>query len=97
MELLFVVLGGVVLGLVAQFSLPGQAQRGVGLLPALGGGVAGLSAGLLQLISFHWDGGWIWWISFAAAGIIAFAVGLVLRRTRTRADFELRSGLGLPA
>ena len=40
MELLFVVLGGAILGLAARYSLPRRHTYGSALVPAIGAGVA---------------------------------------------------------
>lgn len=86
MELLFVALGGAIIGLIAHYSLPGTVRRGVIVLPALATAV----------ISVLWEGlTWlglpageflIWGISFAVAAIIAFGVGVILGHRRTASD-----------
>jgi quaternary ammonium compound-resistance protein SugE len=85
-ELLFVALGGAILGLVAHFVIPGQVRRGVVVLPALG----------TVLISVVWEGlTWaglaysdflIWGITFAVTIIAVFGFGITLGRRRTTAD-----------
>ncbi len=86
MELLFVALGGAIIGLVAHYSLSGTVRRGDIVLPAVATAV----------ISVLWEGlTWlglpageflIWGISFAVAAIVAFGLGIVLGRRRTAAD-----------
>jgi hypothetical protein len=86
MELLFVALGGAIIGLIAHYALPGSVRRGVVVLPAVA----------TALISVIWEGlTWlglaysdflIWGLSFAATVIIVFVVGIVMGRRRTTAD-----------
>ncbi len=86
MELLFVALGGAIIGLIAHYSLSGSVRRGVIVLPAVSTAV----------ISVLWEGLiWlglpageflIWGISFAASAIVAFGLGVVLSRRRTASD-----------
>ena len=93
MELLFVALGGAVIGLIAHYSLSGQVRRGVVLLPAVA----------TALISVLWEGlTWaglaysdflIWGISFAVTAVTVFALGVILGRRRTTADDAFYSHL----
>lgn len=86
MELLFVALGGTIIGLIAHYALPGPVRRGIIVLPAVSTAV----------ISVIWEGLiWlgmspgdflIWGISFAVAAIVSFGLGIYLGRTRTAAD-----------
>jgi hypothetical protein len=73
MELLFVTLGGLILGLAARYALPHRAEVGVAIT------WAGLA----------WDGGWIWVISLVLAGLASAGTEFVLGRRRTRADEQL--------
>ncbi|MFT6534814.1 MAG: hypothetical protein ACJAS7_000852 [Alpinimonas sp.] len=86
MELLFVALGGAIIGLVAHYVIPGQVRRGVVVLPALG----------TVLISVVWEGlTWaglaysdfvIWGITFAVTIIAVCGLGITFSRRRTSAD-----------
>jgi quaternary ammonium compound-resistance protein SugE len=85
-ELLFVALGGAIIGLVAHYVIPGQVRRGVVVLPALG----------TVLISGVWEGlTWaglaysdfvIWGITFAVTIIAVCGLGITFSRRRTSAD-----------
>ena len=93
MELLFVALGGAIIGLIAHYSLPGQVRRGVIVLPAIA----------TALVSVLWEGlTWatlvsgdflMWGISFGMTAIVVFGVGVVLGRRRTSADDAFYSHL----
>ncbi len=86
MELLFVALGGAIIGLIAHYSLPGTVRRGVIVLPAVATAV----------ISILWEGlTWlglpageflIWGISFVLTAAVTFGLGVVLGRRRTVSD-----------
>ena len=86
MELLFVALGGAILGLAARYFLPGRGAHGAMLVPAIGTAVASVAWVALTWLGLNWDGGWIWWISFALAGAASVAADILLRRRRSRAD-----------
>jgi len=97
MELLFVALGGVVLGLAARYSLPDRGSHGVVLVPAVGTAAASVAWVALTWLGLTWDNGWIWWIAFGVSAAVSVAVAIVLGRRRKRADQEmlhtlLRSG-----
>jgi hypothetical protein len=89
MELLFVTLGGLILGLAARYALPHRAEVGVAIAPAVGAGVAALVWVALTWAGLAWDGGWIWVISLVLAGLASAGTEFVLGRRRTRADEQL--------
>jgi hypothetical protein len=93
MELLFVTLGGLILGLVARYALPRRAETGVMLAPAVGAGVAALVWVALTWAGLAWDGGWIWVISLVLAGLASAATELILGRRRERDDEQLLARL----
>jgi uncharacterized membrane protein YeaQ/YmgE (transglycosylase-associated protein family) len=86
MELLFVTLGGAILGLAAQYITPHRETRGVLLPPAIGAVVASAIWAALTWLGWKFDGGWIWVVSLVAAGVIAALVTLTLSRARMAAD-----------
>jgi quaternary ammonium compound-resistance protein SugE len=94
MELLFVILGGAILGLIAQYVLLSRELRGTLLLPALGAGVAAIVWASLTWVGLRFDGGWIWAISLVAAGGISVLVGVVASRRRRNSDAETLVRLG---
>ena len=93
MELLFVTLGGLILGLAARYALPHRAEVGVVLAPAIGAGVAALAWVALTWAGLAWDGGWIWVVALVLAAIAAAAAELVLGRRRQRDDEQLLARL----
>jgi len=100
MELLFVALGGAILGLAARYALPRRHTHGSVLVPAVGTGVASLVWVALTWLGWAWDGGWIWWVSFAAAAVASVVVDVIVGRRREAADLEVLhkiSTTGLPA
>ncbi|GAB3126541.1 hypothetical protein [Glaciibacter psychrotolerans] len=86
MELLFVALGGALIGLVARYALPNRGTQGAVLVPAIGTGVAALIWVALTWLGMKWDGGWIWWITFALTAVIAVAANIVVARRRAHSD-----------
>lgn len=86
MELLFVALGGAVLGIAARYVLPRRLTQGWLLVPAVGAAVASVVWVALTWLGLAWDGGWIWLVSLGLAAIAAFATDIVLSRRRTRSD-----------
>ena len=88
MELLFVTLGGAILGLAARYALPRRQTHGVVLIPAVGAAVAAVVWVALTWLGFAWDGGWIWVISLVASGVVAAGVALLIGPRRERQDAE---------
>jgi hypothetical protein len=98
MELLFITLGGAILGLAAHYAIPRRAFRGVVLVPAVGAGIAAVVWVALTWLGMAWDGGWIWAISLVASGVAAAAVALWISPRREEDDartFEQLARFGL--
>jgi hypothetical protein len=93
MELLFVTLGGALLGLGFRYVLPGRGTHGVLLLPGVGAVVASAVWAVLTWAGWKFDGGWIWVVSLVAAGVVPALVGIFLSRERARGDVELLAQL----
>ncbi|GIT79532.1 hypothetical protein LLS1_12010 [Leifsonia sp. LS1] len=89
MELLFVALGGALLGLGARYLLPNRHTHGAVLIPALGVIAASVLWVALTWAGLKWDGGWIWWITLVGTAVIVAAVDLVVGRIRTAHDDKL--------
>lgn len=96
MELLFVALGGAILGLIARYSLPRRHSHGAVLVPAIGTAVAAVVWVGLTWLGWAWDGGWIWVASLVAAGLASAGAALVIGPRRERADAELFERLARP-
>ncbi|MEO6504631.1 MAG: hypothetical protein ABIW36_00345 [Terrimesophilobacter sp.] len=91
--MLFVVLGGLLLGIGVYYLLPGKDKYGVTVLPAVdGAGTAAVWAGLTWA-GWRFDGGWIWIVALAAGVAAASLTGFVLARTRSAADERMFESL----
>ena len=86
MELLFIALGGAVLGIAARYALPGRRTHGAVLVPAIGTAVASVVWVLLTWLGMPWDGVWIWWVTLGVAALASVTADLALVRTRTAGD-----------
>lgn len=90
MELLFVVLGGAVLGFVFHYALPDADTRGVLLAPASGAVVAAIVWEALTWAGWPADGGWIWVVGLVLPAVVAVLVcrvAAVRRRARDSDHF----------
>jgi hypothetical protein len=99
-ELLFVTLGGAIIGIAARYAMPRRHTHGVTLLPAIGAAVAAVVWVGLTWLGWAWDGGWIWAVSLVASGVVPSLVALLIGRARERHDAELFTRIsktGLPA
>lgn len=96
MELLFVVLGGALLGLAARYFFPKRHAHGVLLVPAIGAAVAAVAWVALTWLGMAWDAGWIWVVSLSVSALVAAAVALFLGPRRTRSDATLFERLARP-
>jgi uncharacterized protein (DUF697 family) len=86
MELLFVILGGAMLGLGFRYAFPGRHSYGVLLLPSLGASIAAAVWAALTWAGWKYDGGWIWAVTLVIAGVGAIVAAIVIARIRTAAD-----------
>jgi hypothetical protein len=95
-ELLFVVMGGILLAGGARYLFPHRHSYGVLLLPALGGVVSAVAWAALTWLGWKFDGGWIWVVSLALAAVAAVLVATLLSRRRVAADEALLQLLSRP-
>jgi hypothetical protein len=93
MELMFITLGGAIIGLAARYTLPHRHKHGAVLIPALGAATAGLLWEVLTWAGLKWNGGVIWWITLIATAVITVGVDLVVGAVRARRDEHLLSAL----
>lgn len=93
MELLFVALGGAVLGIAARYALPGRLAHGAVLMPAIGTMVASVLWVVLTWLGLAWNEGWIWWVTLGLTALASIAADVALVRTRTAGDERMRHTL----
>jgi uncharacterized membrane protein YeaQ/YmgE (transglycosylase-associated protein family) len=93
MELLFVTLGGTILGLIARYVFPRRETYGVLLAPAIGAAVASVVWAALTWAGWKFDGGWIWVVSLVAAGVFSSAFSILASGIRTKADAAMLARL----
>ncbi|CAN5218336.1 hypothetical protein BH09ACT2_BH09ACT2_14300 [soil metagenome] len=93
MELLFVTLGGAILGLAARYGVPKRDTHGALLVPGIGAVVSAVVWAALTWLGWKFDGGWIWVVSLVAAAVVAVLASVFLGRQRTEQDAELLSAL----
>ncbi|PJJ62279.1 hypothetical protein [Compostimonas suwonensis] len=100
MELLFVALGGAIIGLAVRYLLPHRSEHGVVLIPAIGTAVASVLWVILTWAGMPYDGGWIWWITLIASALVSLAAAFLIGRRRSESDQKMLSRLmkaGVPA
>jgi hypothetical protein len=78
MELLFVVMGAALIGLIPRY-----------LLPAVSAAVAAAVWAGLTWLGWPFDGGWIWWASLVAGGLVALVLPIAIAPRRKRDDEAL--------
>ncbi|SIO20675.1 hypothetical protein [Agromyces cerinus] len=96
MELIFIVVGGAILGLATQFVVPLRHLRGVAVGSAIGAGVAAVVWVALTWLGWPWDGGWIWVAALVASALVPAAVLYLISPRRERADAVLFERLSRP-
>lgn len=100
MELLFAVLGGVLLGAVVHVVVPWRGGRGTLLTAAVGGIAAAVLWEALTWAGWSYGATWIWVVALLGAGLVAAVVAWVLGRRRDAADtahYERVVQEGVPA
>ena len=89
MELLFVVLGGAMIGSIVRYTVPGRHAHGAIVVPGAGAIVAALLWAVLTWLGWAFDATWIWVVSLVAAGVASLALAIALPRRRRDADARL--------
>jgi len=89
MELVFVTVIGIMIGVIARYAIPGRHTHGLLLLPAVAGAVTAAVWTASVWAGLTFDGGWIWAISIAAAVIASALVAVLLPRRRAASDAAL--------
>ena len=86
MELLCVILGGLIIGLVVRYSLPGRDMTGAIVIPALATAGAAVIWEILTWLHMPYDSPWIWVITFGLVAIKSVVADLWLSRRRKHSD-----------
>lgn len=86
MELLFITVGGAILGAIARYTLPGRLSYGSVLLPVVGAVLTAVLWVALTWLGMAWDGGWIWVVCLVAPGLAVAGLALWLPRHRAGSD-----------
>lgn len=97
MELLFITLIGVGIGLAARYCIPQRHTHGVVLIPAVATAASALIWVGLTWAGLTWDGGWIWVITLAATALIAVVVAVAVGQARSRGDRRMLTRLSVGA
>lgn len=93
MELLFVALGGAILGLAARYFMPGRETQGAVLIPAVTTAIASVIWVALTWLGWKWDEGGIWWVSLGATAVASVAANVLLVRRRSTGDLRMLHSL----
>lgn len=93
MELLFVVLGGAIIGLAGRYFLPNRHTHGSVLVPAIGVIAASVLWVALTWAGLKWNGGWIWWITLLGTALVVAVSDLVVGRIRAAHDERMLHSL----
>jgi len=96
MELLFITLGGAILGLIARYTLPHRDNHGAALVPAIGAAIAAVLWVALTWAGLAWDGGWIWVITLVATGVAVAVIDPIIGKNRGNADNARLAALRTP-
>lgn len=96
MELLFVTLFAILIGIAARYAAGRRSMSGALLVPGLAGTLAMIIWVALSFLgrvaSLGWlayDRGWIWGITLGATALLSFAIAFATGRRRERRDDEL--------
>ncbi|MEO8528059.1 MAG: hypothetical protein ABI435_03180 [Pseudolysinimonas sp.] len=90
MELAYVTVVGLGIGLLLRYLLPGRRMHGVALIPAIGAIVAAVLWTGLTWLSFTPHEPWIWVITFAGTVGITLIVDVIVSRVRMTEDARER-------
>jgi peptidoglycan/LPS O-acetylase OafA/YrhL len=93
MEMLFAVVGGLLISLALHWALPHRQTRGAALTAGIGTAVTAVVWSGLTWLGWPFDGGWIWVVSLAAGPLVALGVALILPKRRLASDEQYFSTL----
>ena len=92
-ELLFVVLIAVGIGLLVNYLVPGRDTYGSSLVPAVAGSAAAIVWVALLWSGVTFDSPFIWLASFVAGALAALAIAIALPRSRRKTEQALQRRL----
>jgi hypothetical protein len=93
MELLFVTLGGAIIGLGIRYLFPGRETHGEALVPSIGAATASAIWAALTWAGWKFDGGWIWIVSLVVTAALSAVLAVAIARHRTTADAAMFEAL----
>ncbi|QWT23680.1 hypothetical protein KPL76_13455 [Subtercola sp. PAMC28395] len=96
MELLFVVLAGIILGLAARYLFPLRETHGAFLIPAIGAVTASVVWEALTWLGWAWNGGWIWTTTLLLTAAVVSVSAVTIGRSRRSRDRAQLSALLSP-
>ncbi|MEY4102467.1 MAG: hypothetical protein RIR88_601 [Actinomycetota bacterium] len=82
MELLFVALGGVIIGLIVQAIMPGRELSGMALIPGISTIIISILWEVLSWLGLPYSGFLIWGLSFGVTIAFTFGAALWLNDSR---------------
>ena len=86
MELLFVALGGLIIGLIVRYSIPGRDRMGAVVIPALATAVSAVVWEILTWLRMPYNSPWIWVIALALTAVVSVVVDVWMTRRRKQHD-----------
>lgn len=93
MELAYVTVVGLGIGVLLRYLLPGRRMHGIALIPATGAIVAAVIWAGLTWLGFKAGEPWIWLITFAATVAITLVADVIVSRVRLAEDARQRHQL----
>jgi hypothetical protein len=88
MELLFAALGGLIIGLIVRYSLPGRERMGAIIIPGTAMAAAAVIWEILTWLHMPYNGGWIWVITLGLTAVKSVLFDLWLSRRRAAHDAQ---------
>jgi hypothetical protein len=93
MELLFVTLGGAIIGLGLRYAFPGRETHGAALMPAFGAASASAIWAALTWAGWRFDGVWIWVVSLGLTAVLSGVLAVTISRRRRHTDAQMLATL----
>jgi uncharacterized membrane protein YeaQ/YmgE (transglycosylase-associated protein family) len=90
MELAYVTVVGLGIGLLVRYLMPGRRMHGIALIPAVGAIAAAVLWAGLTWLGFKPDAGWIWALTFVGTVGITLVADVIVSRVRMAEDARER-------